>query len=115
MVKLNEIADELSRVWPYYTNEELCQHYDVCSNTLWRWKEKLNLPNKIVGRPNLEVRFKNNNYGLNINDQVICMQDDDIIFGTIKGFKEDLAEVNTGKDTIFVECIKCKREANIEE
>ena len=51
MTKLTGIAEELKVMWETHTRKELCDYFQICDNTLWRYQRKLGLPNKRKGRP----------------------------------------------------------------
>ena len=91
MTRLNDIAEDFILIFPYFTNEQICKHFKICSNTLWRWKTKLKLLDKPIGRKTQKVKFKNNNYGISLGDNVIYMDDEKITSGRVIGFNEDKA------------------------
>lgn len=57
MAKLNITRKKFEEMYYSKTNEELCEIFNICPNTLWRWKNELGLKNKPRGRKSLSIEF----------------------------------------------------------
>ena len=58
MTKLNITKQQFEQLYYEKTNDEICKLLNICSNTLWRWKCQLSLPDKKRGRKKLNLEFQ---------------------------------------------------------
>ena len=46
MSRLDEISDELKKLWTKLSRQELCEYYEITDRTLYNYQNKLGLPKK---------------------------------------------------------------------